>query len=119
MAVLGIGVDVCEVARFEEMLLRTPGLVARLFSDDEARHRPASLAARFAAKEAFAKALGSPGGMVWRDCEVRKTPDGQPYFVTRGTVAEQEQRLGVARTHLTMSHDGGIATAFVVCEDGR
>lgn len=119
MAVLGIGVDVCEISRLEEMLLRTPGLVERLFSEDEARHRPASLAARFAAKEAFAKALGSPGGLVWRDCEVRKTPDGQPYFATRGTVAELAERLGVVRTHLSMSHDGGIATAFVVCEDAR
>ncbi|SDC00036.1 holo-[acyl-carrier protein] synthase [Raineyella antarctica] len=119
MAILGIGVDVCEIARIEEMLLRTPGLVDRLFSEDEARHRPASLAGRFAAKEAFAKALGSPGGLVWRDCEVRKTADGAPYFVTRGTVADLEARLGVTRTHLSMSHDGGIATAFVVCEDGH
>ncbi len=119
MAIVGIGVDVCEISRFEEMLLRTPGLVARLFSPEEAHHRPASLAGRFAAKEAFAKALGSPGGLVWRDCEVRKTPDGQPYFVTTGTIADLEARLGIVRTHLSMSHDGGVATAFVVCEDGR
>lgn len=119
MAIVGIGIDVCEVSRLEEMLLRTPGLVERLFSPEEARHRPASLAARFAAKEALAKALGSPGGMVWRDCEVHRTEAGQPYFVNRGTVAEQLERLGVARTHLSLSHDGGIATAFVVCEDGR
>lgn len=119
MAIVGIGVDICEVSRMEEMLLRTPGLVARLFSPEEARHRSASLAARFAAKEALAKALGSPGGMVWRDCEVRRTEAGQPYFVSSGTVAEQLDRLGVARTHLSLSHDGGIATAFVVCEDGR
>lgn len=119
MVVLGIGVDVCDIARFEEMLLRTPGLVVRLFSEEESRHRPASLAARFAAKEALAKALGSPGGMVWRDCEVRKTPEGQPYFVTTGTVADQLERLGVVRAHLSLSHDGGIATAFVLCEDGR
>jgi len=119
MAIVGIGVDVCEVARFEEMLLRTPGLVARLFSAEEAHYRPASLAGRFAAKEAFAKALGSPGGLVWRDCEVRKTAEGQPYFVTTGTVADLQARLGIVRTHLSMSHDGGIATAFVVCEDDR
>lgn len=116
MTIIGIGVDICDIARLEESLLRNPGLVDRLFSPEEARHRPASLAARFAAKEALAKALGSPGGMAWRDCEVCKTEDGQPYFDTRGTVAERMGALGVARTHLSLSHDGGMAMAYVVCE---
>ncbi len=116
MGILGIGVDVCEISRLEEMLLRTPALVERLFSPAEARRRPASLAARFAAKEALAKALGSPGGLVWRDCEVVTDAAGRPSFAVRGTVAELMGRLGVARTHLSLSHDAGIATAFVVCE---
>lgn len=116
MTIIGIGVDVCEVSRLEEMLLRNPGLVERLFSPAEARHRPASLAARFAAKEALAKALGSPGGMAWRDCEVCKTEDGQPYFDTWDTVAARMAQLGIVRTHLSLSHDAGVATAFVVCE---
>lgn len=116
MDILGIGVDVCEISRIEEILLRAPALVERLFSPVEAHHRPASLAARFAAKEALAKALGSPGGLVWRDCEVVQDDAGRPSFVVRGTVAELMDRLGVRRTHLSLSHDAGIATAFVVCE---
>jgi holo-[acyl-carrier protein] synthase len=70
MAVVGVGIDVVDVARFGESLDRTPGLRERLFTPGEATHRLASLAARFAAKEAVAKALGAPVGMAWHDAEV-------------------------------------------------
>ncbi|WP_323793718.1 4'-phosphopantetheinyl transferase superfamily protein, partial [Nocardioides sp.] len=55
MAVIGVGIDVCDLGRFAESLARTPGLVERLFTPAEATCQPASLAARFAAKEALAK----------------------------------------------------------------
>ena len=75
-----------------------------------------SQAARFAAKEALAKALGSPGGMSWLDAEVVRSEAGEPSFVVTGTIAERLAELGVTRIHLSVSHDGGFATATVVCE---
>ncbi len=70
MAVIGVGIDVCDIERFGVSLERTPGLRERLFTPDEATRPLASLAARFAAKEALAKALGAPVGMSWHDAEI-------------------------------------------------
>jgi holo-[acyl-carrier protein] synthase len=75
-----------------------------------------SLAARFAAKEALAKALGAPGGLSWQDAEVVTDDDGRPSFELRGAVSEAATTLGVARGHLSLSHGGGTALAFVVLE---
>ena len=116
MAVIGVGIDVCDLDRFEASLARTPGLLERLFTPHE-RDRPlASLAARFAAKEALAKALGAPAGMQWQDAEIVGEPSGRPRFVLRGTVAAQADALGVATVHVSLSHDAGIASAMVVLE---
>jgi holo-[acyl-carrier protein] synthase len=76
----------------------------------------ASLAARFAAKEALAKALGAPSGLVWLDAEVTTDDDGRPRFEVTGTVAERAAELGVATIHVSLSHDAGIASAVVICE---
>ena len=73
-----------------------------------------SLAARFAAKEALAKALGAPGDLAWHDAEVVREPSGQPRLMLRGTVLARAEALGVREAHLSLSHDGGIATALVV-----
>ena len=113
---VGIGTDLCVVARFEAMLQRRPGLLARLLTPLEQEVSLPSQAARFAAKEALAKALGSPGGMRWLDCHVVKSEVGVPTFVTGGTVEARIQELGIATIHLSISHDGGYATAMVVCE---
>ncbi len=75
-----------------------------------------SLAARFAAKEALAKALGAPGGMAWTDAEVHADDSGDPRLEITGTVAARAAALGVTRLHLSMSHDGGIASAVVIAE---
>ncbi|GAA4812274.1 holo-ACP synthase [Nocardioides caeni] len=116
MAVVGVGIDVCEIARFTESCRRTPALVTKLFVEAE-RDRPmSSLAARFAAKEALAKALGAPAGMAWHDAEVVSEETGRPRFVLRGTVLAQADRLGVGSVHLSLTHDGGIASAVVVLE---
>ncbi|GAB3780412.1 holo-ACP synthase [Nocardioides ungokensis] len=106
----------CDIARFEESLARTPSLVQRLFTPHEAARPPASLAARFAAKEALAKALGAPVGMAWHDAEVVSEESGRPRFDIRGTVRARADELGVASVHLSLSHDAGIASAMVVLE---
>jgi len=116
VTIVGVGVDVVDVARFERVLARTPRLADRLFTRDE-RDRPiASLAARFAAKEAVAKALGAPGGLRWRDAEVVTGERGRPRLRVHGGVAEEAQAQGIRTWHLSLSHDGGIATAVVVAE---
>ena len=114
--IVGIGTDVVEVARVEESLARTPSLRERLFTPAEAGLPIESLAARFAAKEALAKALGAPGGMSWQDAEVVADSAGQPRFELLGTVAARAGELDVQRVHLSLSHDGGVAVAFVVLE---
>ena len=120
--IIGVGIDVVPVDRFAESLTRTPGLRDRLFTAAEQwtpRGTPRSgesLAARFAAKEAVAKALGAPGDLHWHDVEVCVGDHGRPYLTARGTVAGRAAQLGVTSWHVSLSHDGGIASAMVVAE---
>jgi holo-[acyl-carrier protein] synthase len=114
--IVGVGIDVVDIERFVETLERTPALRERLFTPLELTRAPASLAARFAAKEALAKALGAPAGLHWLDAEVRTDDDGRPSFVLSGTVAGRAADLGVVQTSVSMSHDAGIASAVVVLE---
>jgi holo-[acyl-carrier protein] synthase len=114
--IVGVGIDVCDIERFGASMERTPGLRERLFTPDEATRPLASLAARFAAKEALAKALGAPAGMAWHDSEVVSEASGRPRFELRGTVRERAAELGVTGVHLSLSHDAGIASAMVVLE---
>jgi holo-[acyl-carrier protein] synthase len=114
--------DVVLVERFVRAIERTPMLAERIFTDAErftssGNLRPAdSLAARFAAKEAVAKALGAPTGLHWHDCEIVSDGDGRPWLTVAGTVAAAAAERGVGRWHLSLSHDGGIASAMVVAE---
>jgi holo-[acyl-carrier protein] synthase len=113
--VLGVGIDVCSVDRMARALARTPSLGTRLFTPGElAVERPERLAARYAAKEAVAKALGSPWAGGWHDVEVVVGVGGAPSLVVRGGVLAAGQSLGVANWHVSLSHDAGIATAVVV-----
>ena len=107
----GIGVDLVDVARFEATLARTPSLLDRVFTPAERDLPVESLAARFAAKEALAKALGVPAGLRWHEAEV--TSGGAPTFVLSGAVAAE---VGSGSVHLSLSHDGGMAIAYVVLE---
>ncbi|MDO5701632.1 MAG: holo-ACP synthase [Bowdeniella nasicola] len=116
MTVRGIGVDLVDVDRFAATLERNARLGPALFGAAERAGPARTLAGRFAAKEALAKALGSPGGMRWHDCEVSTLPSGQPTFTLRGTVKETATRLGIQTVHLSISHDGGFAIAMVVAE---
>ena len=114
--IIGVGIDVVDVERFVKTLERTPGLRDRVFTETEAGKPPASLAARFAAKEALAKALGAPAGMQWHDAEVRTDDTGRPWLEITGTVAAQASQLGVQSLHVSLSHDAGIASAVVILE---
>ena len=114
--IAGIGIDVVDIVRFERSLERTPSLRDRLFAESE-RHRPArSLAARFAAKEALIKALGGHAVIRWHDMRIVQDEDGNPDFELSGALSSHVAALGIDRVHLSMSHDAGIASAFVVLE---
>jgi holo-[acyl-carrier protein] synthase len=114
--ILGIGVDVVDIARLETALERTPGLRDRLFTEAEKGLPVRSLAARFAAKEAIAKSLGAPGNLRWHDVTVHRTVGGPPRIDASGTVAARAAELGVRTWHITISHDAGIASAMVIAE---
>ena len=116
MPVIGVGIDVVDIDRFAQSLERTPGLRDRLFTAEERTRPVASLAARFAAKEAIAKALGAPVGLAWHDAEVVSEETGRPRFDLRGTVAARADALGATHVHVSLSHDAGIASAVVVLE---
>jgi holo-[acyl-carrier protein] synthase len=114
--IIGVGIDVVDIERFQQTLERTPALRQRLFTEEERGLGIASLAARFAAKEALAKALGAPGNLAWHDAEVVSEESGRPVFLMRGTVAARAEELGAVHVHLSLSHDAGIASAVVVLE---
>lgn len=114
--IVGVGIDVVNIDRFGAALERTPRLKERLFSDDERSLALSSLAARFAAKEALAKALGAPVGLHWSDVAVVREGDGRPRFAIQGSVQALVDSLGVRSLHLSISHDAGVASAVVVAE---
>lgn len=120
--IVGVGTDLVQVERLTAALARTPELAQRLFTPAElltatgAPRSAESLAARFAAKEALAKALGAGGGMAWTDAEIELDDTGRPSLVVRGTVADRAHALGVTAWHVSLSHDGGMASAVVIAE---
>jgi len=114
--IVGIGVDVVDLARFERALTRTPRLRERLFAENERELPLRSLAGRFAAKEAFIKALGATDGVGWHDMRVVTDDGGNPDLVVSGRAAEIVAARGIASLHVSMSHDAGVAIAFVVAE---
>ncbi|MBU1250136.1 holo-ACP synthase [Chryseoglobus sp. 28M-23] len=114
--IVGIGVDVVDLARFERAVGRTPGLVDRLFAPAERGLPLRSLAGRFAAKEALLKALGATDGVRWHDMQVVSDAEGNPDLRVSGRAAQIAASRGIAHLHVSMSHDAGVATAFVVAE---
>jgi holo-[acyl-carrier protein] synthase len=118
----GVGVDLCPVSRVMRIMARHPGrFEERVFTRAErayceSRGAPAQhFAARFAAKEAALKALGAPAGIGWHDLEVVAT-DGAPRLELHGPAAASAAGQGVRRAHLSLSHAGDAAIAFVVLE---
>jgi holo-[acyl-carrier protein] synthase len=123
--IAGVGLDLVEIGRIARLLDGSPERAAR-FRDrcftaaeqaycEARRDRAARYAARFAAKEAAVKALGAPPGVRWLDLEVVRA-EGAPTLRLSGAAAAAAARLGVARVHLSLTHDGGVAAASVVLE---
>lgn len=120
--IVGIGVDVVNVPKFDATMLRMPGFAEAVFTPEERvdeggdQRTTSSLAARYAAKEALAKAMGAPPGMRWHDCQILAEPDGHPYVHTRGSIAEAAEALGVQAWHVSLAREGDVAIAYVVAE---
>ena len=119
--IVGIGVDLVDIARFERGLIRTPALKERLFAASEqirdGKPMPLrSLAGRFAAKEALIKALGDSTGVQWHDMRVTNDELGNPGFELFASTKAIADSRGITTIHLSMSHDAGVAIAYVVAE---
>jgi len=123
--ICGLGVDLVRIGRFEKLLdSGKTAVIERIFTRAErdyalARKFPAPhLAARFAAKEAFLKALGLGlrDGLSWQDLEVVRDQFGKPSLVLSGRALELFRERGATALHLSYSHDGDYATATVILE---
>jgi holo-[acyl-carrier protein] synthase len=123
--ILSIGIDIAEVYRIRETIARTPRFVERVFTERERSYCDAkgvaaaqSYAARFAAKEAFLKALktGWRGKISWHDIEVVVDADGAPSLEVTGEAANIKNERGVSRVHLSISHTTEHAVAQVILE---
>jgi holo-[acyl-carrier protein] synthase len=123
--IVGMGTDLAEIGRVERSIARfgerflervyTAGEIAYCMSK---KNSAESFAARFAAKEAGAKALGTgiSRGVSWKEFEVRRAPSGKPSLVLSGRAAELAAGLGVARISLSLTHTRELAMAVVVME---
>ncbi len=120
--ILGVGLDVCSIERMRRALERHGDrFFARICSEKErtdlaGRDPATALAGRFAAKEAFAKALDGAPGVGWHEVEVRRMGSGRPRLELQGTALALAMKAGVQRWHVTITHDGGIAAAVVILE---
>lgn len=123
--IVGIGIDQVEIARLRALLERWPERARdRLFTGRErrtceSRARPAECyAARFAAKEACLKALGTGwrGSLSWTEIEMTSGPRGRPVLRLSGAAREKARDVGAASLHVSCTHDGGMAAAVVVLE---
>jgi len=124
--VLGVGTDLIEIARIEKSVARFGDhFLDRVFTSGEIaycrqkKHAAESLAARFAAKEAGAKALGTgiSRGITWKEIEVRRNPGERPTLHFSGRAAERAKQMGVKRLSLSLSHSRDVAFAVVIAED--
>ncbi|HEY7667246.1 MAG TPA: holo-ACP synthase [Actinomycetota bacterium] len=124
MEIVGLGVDISEIARVERALERHPTMRERVFTAEEraycdSKARPAeSYAGRFAAREAVIKALGGYRGKRWKDIHVRRAPSGAPEIVLEGNARRRADALGVERVLITFTHERSNAVAFAVAVRG-
>jgi holo-[acyl-carrier protein] synthase len=123
--IVGLGLDIAEVDRIEEAIARHGApFLERLFTPAEVsycerhKNRYERYAARFAAKEAAMKALGTgwSRGVRWRDIEVAREPGGKPTLHLAGEARQIADRLGVKNISLTITHSGNLALAQVIFE---
>lgn len=125
MAIVGIGLDLAQIARFEGVHARHgDALLERLFTAgeraycDRRKGRIASYCGRFAVKEAVMKVLGTgwARGVRWQDIEVVRASGGAPELVLHGVAAEIARGRGIAKIHITITHDAGVAAAVAIAE---
>ena len=123
--IVGLGADIAEIDRIEAAIARHGrAFIARIFTPQEIayceRHRARGerYAARFAAKEATMKALGTgwSRGVRWVDIEVTRLASGQPTIELHGAARQHAERMGVSRIHVSLTHSGNIAFAEVIFE---
>jgi len=118
--IVGLGVDICEIARMERAISRHPTLRDRVFTPEEiaycdSKARPAeSYAGRFAAREATIKALGGYRGRLWQDISVTRQPSGAPAIRLDGNAKRRADALGVTEVLITFTHEKTSAVAFAV-----
>ena len=121
--IVGIGVDVVYIHRMKRWQ-ETPGLLERYFHSDElsaslerGKGAVLSLAARFAAKEAFGKALGTGlEGLALKDIMVKNRHNGQPEIIVSGTASAALEKSGAVHIHVSLTHEKDNAIAMVVLE---
>lgn len=116
---LSVGVDLVEIDRVEKLLRRYGWrFTQRVYTSNELQDcgsRVESLAARWAGKEAVAKALGAGIGQVcFKDIEITQLAAGKPQIKLLGTALKMAQEMGLTSWAISLSHDGGLALAFVV-----
>jgi holo-[acyl-carrier protein] synthase len=120
MEILGLGVDLCEIARMERAISRHPTFRDRVFTPEEiayceSRARPAeSFAGRFAAREATIKALGGYRGRRWQDISVSRHPSGAPAIRLDGNAKRRADALGITEVLITFTHEKTNAIAFAI-----
>jgi len=121
--ILGIGVDIVNVSRIKSAVIRHPNFIHKLFSDLEIeylkskKYRPEFIAARFAAKEAVAKAIGTGfGGFSFKDIEIDKNKAGKPMVILKEKADKVLKQQGDYKIHLSISHELEIAVAYVIIE---
>ena len=120
MDIVGLGVDICEIARMERAISRHPTLRDRVFTPEEiaycdSKARPAeSYAGRFAAREATIKALGGYRGRLWQDISVTRQPSGAPAIRLDGNAKRRADALGVTEVLITFTHEKTSAVAFAI-----
>jgi holo-[acyl-carrier protein] synthase len=118
--IVGLGVDICEIARMERAISRHPTFRDRVFTPEEiaycdSKARPAeSYAGRFAAREATIKALGGYRGRRWQDISVTRRPSGAPSVRLDGNAKRRADELGVTEVLITFTHEKTSAVAFAV-----
>lgn len=127
MAIVGLGLDLAQISRFTAAHgRRGERMLARLFTDGERaycerkKEKMASYTGRFAVKEAVMKVLGTgwARGVRWRDIEIVRKQGSAPELVLHGVAAQIAAKKGIARIHVTITHDAGIAAAVAVAESG-
>ncbi len=125
MPIVAIGMDLAQIARFEQAYERRGDrMLARLFTDgeraycDRRKTRLTNYTGRFAVKEAVMKVLGTgwARGVRWKDIEVVRQPGSAPELVLHGVARDIARSKGIAKIHITITHDAGIAAAVAVAE---